>query len=337
MSSSLNKIVAGLGLFAITSGILIGATSLKATAAGITPTVTPSSQTVSTSSNVTLSFTPVTPITTGSTIIVGIPSGYTGGAALTTSDISVTGTNITSTVSSGFSATGFTSTLTTSANVTTAVTIVIGGTNKLSSPAAAGNYAFTVTTSVGDSGANFQYVGQANVVLVRAVVPVSLSFAIRNSADTANTNTCDMGTLSVASIGSCSYRLKVGSNAASYAISVSTSGNFTNGAYSFANAAAGATGTALSAGTERYGAIITGGSATNGSVALATAYSAGANSVSYVNGSAATLLTVTGQNNPGVSSDTTNTSLVTHNAATSSTTAAGLYTQTVTYTVLPTF
>ncbi|MEI6729550.1 MAG: hypothetical protein WCK98_07985 [bacterium] len=337
MSSTLSKVVAGLGLFTLTSAVLIGGTSLKANAAGITPTVTPSTQTVSTSSNVTLSFTPVTPITTGSTIIVGIPSGYTGGAALTTSDIAVTGTNITSTVSSGFSATGFTSTLTTSANVTSAVTIVIGGTNKLSSPVAAGNYAFTISTSVGDSGGNFQYVGQANVVLVKAVVPVSLSFAIRDNLDLAFTNSCNMGTLSVASIGSCTYRLKVGSNAASYAISVATSGNFTNGAYSFSNAAAGATGTALTAGTEKYGAIITPGSATNGTAALATAYSAGANTVSYINGSAATLLTVTGQNNPGVSSDVTNTTLVTHNAATSSTTAAGLYTQTVTYTVLPTF
>jgi hypothetical protein len=337
MSSTLSKIVAGLGLFTISSAILIGGSSLEANAAGVTPTITPGSQTVSTSANVTLSFTPVTPITSGSTITVGIPAGYTGGASLLDADIAVTGTNITSSVESGFSATGFTSTLTTSSSVTTAVTIVIGATNRLTTPVAAGNYPFTISTSVGDSGANFQYVGQANVVLVRAVVPVSLSFAIRNSGDTANTNTCDMGTLSVASVGSCSYRLKVGSNAASYAVSVATSGNFTNGAYTFANAAPGAAGTNIVAGTERYGAIITPGTATNGSVALAAPYSAGANRVSYVNPTAATLLTVTGQNNPGVSGDVTNTSLVTHNAATSSTTAAGLYTQTVTYTVLPTF
>jgi hypothetical protein len=131
--------------------------------------------------------------------------------------------------------------------------------------------------------------------------------------------------------------LKVGSNAASYAVSVSTSGNFTNGTYNFTNAAAGATGTAITAGTERYGAIITPGSATNGTVSLATAYSAGANNVNYANTVAGTLLTVTGKNNPTGSGDTTNTTLVNHNAAINSTTTAGQYTQTVTYTVLPTF
>jgi hypothetical protein len=337
MQFSLSKTIACVSLFSAASMLLISGSSLKADAAGITPTVAPSAQTVSTLANVTLTFTPVTPITNGSTIAVGIPSGYTGGAALTNADVTVTGTNIISTVESGFTATGFTSTLTASANVTAPVTIVIGGTNKLTSPVTAGNYAFTVYTSVGDLGANFQYVGQANVVLVKAVVPVSLSFVIRNATDTANTNTCDMGNLSVASIGNCNYRLKVGSNAASYAVSVSTSGNFTNGTYNFTNAAAGATGTAITAGTERYGAIITPGSATNGTVSLATAYSAGANNVNYANTVAGTLLTVTGKNNPTGSGDTTNTTLVNHNAAINSTTAVGQYTQTVTYTVLPTF
>lgn len=320
-------------LFSVLIAGLTQFKSIQTQAAGITPTVTPNTQTVSTNANVTLVFTPVTPITNGSTIIVSFPAGYTGGAALTNADVATTGTNITSTVESAFTATSFTSTLTTSANVTTAVTIVIGATNRLTSPVTAGNYPFSVTTSVGDSGANFQYVGQANVVQVRALVPVSLSFVIRNTADTANTNICDMGTLSVAAVGTCSYRLKVGANAASYAVSVATSGDFTNGSYNFLNAAP----TAITAGSERYGAVITAGAVTNGSVVLAGPYSAGASSVSYVNTVAATLLTVTGQNNPGTSGDTTNTSLVTHNAAIGSTTAAGLYTQTVTYTVLPTF
>jgi len=327
------KIFGIIFLFSLIISSIALQSSIKIEAAGITPTVTPSAQTVSANANITLVFTPVTPITNGSTINVSFPSGYTGGTALTNTDVTVTGTNITSTVEASFTATSFISTLTTSANVTTAVTIVIGGTNRLTTPAAAGNYPFSVATSVGDSGANFQYVGQANVVQVRALVPVSLSFVIRDSADAANTNTCDMGTLSLAAVGSCSYRLKIGSNAASYAVSVATSGNFTNGSYNFANAAP----TLITAGTETYGAVITPGAVTNGSVVLAGPYSAGANSVNYTNTIAATLLTITGQNNPGATGDTTNTSLVTHNAAISNTTASGLYTQTVTYTVLPTF
>ena len=307
-------------------------------AAGVTPTISPSTQNTSTNGNVTMTLVPVTAITTGSTLTVSIPTGYTGGASLVNGDISVTGTNITSVTSSGFSATGFTSTITASANVTTTVTIVIGGTNKLTSPVSAGNYAFGFSTSVGDSGANFQYVGQANVVQVRGFVPVSLSFVIRDSTDTANTNVCDLGTITTAAIATCAYRLKIGSNGTGYVISVNTSGNFTNGSASFANAAVGtggAGGTALAAGTEGYGTVVTAGTPSNGSAAIASAYNAGVtNRASYVNTSAATLLTITGQNNPTTAA---NSPLITHAAAVSSVTASGSYTQTVTYTLAPTF
>ena len=302
-------------------------------AAGLTTTLTPSAQSVSINGNVVLTFTPVTAVTNGSTITVAFPAGYTGGAALTNADVAVTGTNITSTVSSGFTATGFTSTLTTSANVTTPITITIGGTNKLTSPVTAGNYGFLVNTSVGDTGGVFQYVGQANVVQVRAFVPTTLSFAIRNTTDTANINTCDLGTLTTAAIGTCSYRLKVGTNASNgYTVSVATSGGLTNGTKTFSDAAAGA------AGTEKYGATITGGSTTSASaVTVATAYNAGAtNGVLYTNVAPALLLTAAGSNNPATT-DVTNTALVTHKAAIAADTAAGLYTQTVTYTVTPSF
>ena len=304
-------------------------------AAGVTLTVTPSTQNTATNGNVSITFTPVTAVTNGSTITFSIPSGYTGGASLLDADVTVTGTNITSTVESAFTATSFSSTITASANVTTPITIVIGGTNKLTSPVAAGNNPFALTTSVGDTGANFQYVGQANVVQVRGYVAPSLSFVIRDSADTTNTNICDLGTITTSSVATCSYRLKVGANGTGYVISVNTSGNFTNGTTSFANAAAGTAGTAFVAGTENYGTVITPSTPSNGTSTLAAAYNAGAtNRVAYNNTSAATLLTIVGQNNP---TTTAHSSLVTHAAAASSVTAAGAYTQTVTYTVAPTF
>ncbi len=40
-----------------------------------------------------------------------------------------------------------------------------------------------------------------------------LSFAIRNSAETVDTNVCDLGVLTTASVSSCAYRLKIGSTA----------------------------------------------------------------------------------------------------------------------------
>ncbi len=41
-----------------------------------------------------------------------------------------------------------------------------------------------------------------------------LSFAIRNTAETADTNACALGTLSIASVSTCSYRIKVGTSTA---------------------------------------------------------------------------------------------------------------------------
>jgi hypothetical protein len=231
------------------------------------------------------------------------------------------------------------------ANVTTAVpvgstSITISG---LTSSAVSGNNLFTVYTSAGDYGATFQYVGNANQVTVRAIVPVALSFAIRNAADTANTNSCDMGNLSVSTVGSCSYRLKVATNAEyGYTISTVTSGNLTNGTTSFPNAAAGTAGTGgttQAAGTELYGAKINKGSVTTagGTTTLASVYDAGTSSdVLYNNTATADLVTADKPNNPSAT-DTTNTTLVTHEASIAASTAAGIYTQRVIYTVTPSF
>jgi hypothetical protein len=181
-------------------------------------------------------------------------------------------------------------------------------------------------------------------VTVRARVPLQLAFVIRNTGDTANTNICDMGDLTTSAIGNCEYRLKVTTNAKTgYTINVATSGNFTNGTDTFANAAAGAGGTGGTLqviGTERYGVKVTKGAITGagGTTTLAAVYDAGAtNNVSYVNTSSVTLITANKPNNPLASADTTNTTLVRHEGEISTNTPAGLYTQTVTYTIAPSF
>lgn len=80
-------------------------------------------------------------------------SGYTG--TLSTDNITINGT-APSAVVNATSGSETSSTLTVnSATVSgSAVTIFLGG---LTSPVSVGNYAFSITTSAGDYGANFQY------------------------------------------------------------------------------------------------------------------------------------------------------------------------------------
>jgi hypothetical protein len=319
-------------------GMVFGlfATTLPAHAAGVAVTVAPSSIAVSTAGSVTLTFTTTTVVPIGGTVQVLRPTaGYTGTAALTVSTGAV-GATVNTTSGAESIATG----TVTTAIPAGALTVTIAG---LTTSATAGNNAWKMYTSAGDYGANFQYVGAANVVAVRARVPLQLAFTIRNAADTADTNICDMGDLTTVAVGFCEYRLKVATNAKTgYTVNVTTSGNFTNGTDNFANAAVGtggAGGTAQAAGTELYGTKVTKGSITGaaGTTTLATVYDAGAtNNVSYVNTTSATLITANKPNSP-TTTDLTNTSLVRHEAAISANTAAGLYTQTVTYTIAPSF
>lgn len=302
-------------------------------AAGQTVTITPATATISTAVSTSLAFTTSASIPVGGTISTAYTTAnYTGTATMTVTG--ATGTT-SSTVSGAKTITTFT--VTGSAIAAGARTVTIAG---LTTSATPSNSAWEVYTSTGDYGANFQYIGQANVVNVRARVPLILSFAIRNAADTADTNLCDMGDLTIAAIGNCEYRLKVATNAKSgYTINVQTSGDFTNGTDVFANALAGTTGTAMAAGTETYGALITKGSVTGagGTTTLASAYNAGlTNYVNYANVATAALMTSNKPNSPA-STDLVNTTLVRHQAAINANTPAGLYTQTVTYTIAPSF
>jgi hypothetical protein len=313
--------------------ILIGNIPV-AEAAGVTPTITPDTSDVATAASVDIAFTTSADLNIGDTIQLYYPNTYTG--TLSTANTTVN-TVAPSAVTNTTVGSEIQSTITLANAITTGNTVTIS-TSALTTPVAAGNYAFKVITPA-DFGGNFQYVGEDNVVEVRAFVPLSLSFAIRDTADTADTNICDMGTVTSAAVGECSYRLKVGTNAENgYIVSVNTTGDFTNGSHNATNATAGATGTDIVAGTETYGAILDEGAVTSGSgITVATAYDAGANEVEYVNTTAANLLTAAGPNNPAVSADTTNTSLITHRFGVSDVTPAGLYLQEVTYTVSPSF
>ena len=312
-------LVAGLGLVSIASIV-------PTQAAGVAIAISPSTSIVSTASTVNLVFTSSVAHPAGSKINVIFPNAYTG--TTTTANTTLNGAAPTSVVST---ASGTTNSMATITNATaipagTAITIAFSG---LTTPSVIGNYSFVMYTSRGDYSATLQYVGEANVVNVTAFVPLNLSFVIRDNADTVNTNTCDMGILVTTAIGNCDYRLKVGTNATNgYVVSVQTSGEFTNGTYNFVNAATGAAGTAIAAGTETYGVNATAGAITSGvsGITLATPYgTAAGNAIRYNNTTAAVLATATGPNAPATTGDTTNTILVNHKAAINANTRAGVY------------
>jgi len=192
-------------------------------------------------------------IPVGGTIQVTRPTAaYTGTASLAVSAGAIGATTNT------ISGTESVSTATVSTAIPVgALSITVTG---LTTSATASNNSFKVYTSAGDYGANFQYVGSANVVAVKARVPLILSFVIRDTTDTINTNNCDMGDLTTAAVGFCEYRLKVTTNARlGYTINSTTSGNFTNGTDNLNNAAVGTGGTGGTGGTPGTAGVAPGG------------------------------------------------------------------------------
>ncbi len=127
---------------------------------------------------VTITFTPNTAITNNTTVEVIYDPAFTG--VLTDSDITVSGTNIISTVESGFVNGKFTSTLTVGGVVTTPITINIDNNPGLTNPSEVGNYAFSLVTDIGGTGTNqdlgatlLNFTG-SNQVTVTAMVPACL-------------------------------------------------------------------------------------------------------------------------------------------------------------------
>lgn len=235
----------------------------------------------------------------------------------------------------------------------TAKTLAIAA-SQVESSATAANYAINITTS-SEAAAFLYYVGDENDVQIQATVDSILTFVIRNAADSGDQanvngaaigpNLCNLGNLSTASVQTCDYRLKITTNAASgYSVTIQTDGSLRKGTDFIPNQAEGTT---VTGGTAGYAIALAGGSYdpdgagstftptacteagdfNDDDTPTATALAAGINT---------TLYTCNGPNAP-VSTDTTNTALVTHRAEADSSSSAGSYTQLVTYTVSATF
>lgn len=308
----------------------------RALAAGVNVTISPSEVATADNTNKIVSFTPATAMTNGSTITVTYDTAYND-SALTNGDISITKTGDAN-FTSGAPVVNTTNntitiTLTTSGTLdtTNGFAITIGNTNKLVAPGTAGNYTFSVTTSAGDYGAVLQYVGDDNDVTVTATVTPVLTFAIRTSDDTGDTNVCNLGTLTLTAVNTCAYRLKIGTNSASgYTVQITSDAGLDSGANDINAVAENAT---VTAGNEQYGIALNAGSTTGGTITESGDFNDDDTPIPTVS---TNLYTSNGTNQPA-STDTTNTALVTHRVAINAGTSTGNYQQIVTYYVSASF
>lgn len=238
---------------------------------------------------------------------------------------------------------------------TGAATITIAVSN-VSTDSAAGNLSVGITTGSGDFGSFLYYIGDANDVSVTAIVPPTLSFVLRNSADTADltpgttagVRVCSLGILQLATtpdpgtgVNGCMYRLRIATNATSgYAVSYlsdsadTQAGGFERLAKDTDTNIPNVSNDPLTA-TNGYGARLTQVSAghTRGATFTGTA----ANYFPITASTATAMYNSSGPLAPGNPPDTTNTSLVEHGARISASQEVGNYAHVVTYTVTATF
>ena len=303
----------------------------SATSAAITPTIT---------------FTRANTVAPADTVTI-VLNGTATSASIAQADVTVSGTCSGTVAMTTVTHPASNPTLSIS-NITCtagAGTVIIAA-SRLTASASGGNYSIIITTPI-DYGAFLYYVGNTNQVKVTATVTPTLSFTIRNTADTAEQatvgglKTCVLGVLTTAAVGTCSYRLKVSTNAASgYTVSYKSDARLTNGTYQFTDAAIGGTGTTIVAATEGYGVILTAGASSSGATITRDNTNFGSTvGTSYRITQASGPYAVYASNgtNAPASTDTANTALINHQVAISAATPTGNYTHTITYTVSATF
>ncbi|MBD3363123.1 hypothetical protein GF362_05365 [Candidatus Dojkabacteria bacterium] len=245
-------------------------------------------ESVSSTDNIVITFTPNTAISSGSILEIAYeedsagPDGFDGGAQLTNGDVVVTGTNITSSTESDFADGYFKSTIQASANVTTTVTITIDGANELTNPTASGNFNFSVSVDIGgagstyDYGAGLAYVGDDNDVEITAIVPPVIDMELYQTgtdSELVDPNTCSLGTLSLNHVKDCDYDLGYATNnTAGLTVQVERDGLLDDG---LGNDINNVTDGAVTAGIEEYGFQITDPGAGNCYTTLTSSYDDG--------------------------------------------------------------
>jgi hypothetical protein len=166
----------------------------------------------------------------------------------------------------------------------------------------------------------------------------ALSFAIRNTSDTSDTNACNLGVLDTTTVDTCGYRLKPSTNSSSgYTVQIDSDGDLRkSGSGDVADDLdidLIVENNTVSAGTEGYGIALNGGSATGGNITESGDFNDDDTPIPFTN---TDIYTSDGPNAPSAT-DTTNTALVTHRASVDSDTETGNYSHTVTYYVSASF
>ncbi|MFH0952465.1 MAG: hypothetical protein V1838_04795 [Patescibacteria group bacterium] len=220
-------------------------------------------------------------------------------------------------------------TATTVGAAATTVTCTIGDdATDPSNPISADGYSVGVVTT-DDAGAGIAYVGNANDVAVNAEVLPNLSLTIDNAdasvcTTTSGVTSCDMGTVTTAAVNTGNYDVNVGTNATTSAsMKVNDDQDLTSGANTIADVIENST---VTAGVEGYGLQIV----ENGSEW--TEVDPFDDDDTPITTSPVTVATSTGPAD-AAGDDVT----VTHRVAVASTTEAGNYSHTVTWTATADF
>ena len=206
------------------------------------------------------------------------------------------------------------------------------------------NYSIAIrSSSPVDVGAALFYAYGGNQVTVTANVPATLSFVIKDSTDTNPTNSCALGTLSIAASSTCSYRLRIATNAANgFTATIAANHELATGSATITQVNDNA---ASAPGTEQYGIEVYGataggrvgdqytGAVTEENVANYTFQT----DTSPVPTSTQNFISYNNAFDAGSAPNLTNTTLVKHFANISGGTPAGSYSQVVTYTVTGSF
>ena len=209
----------------------------------------------------------------------------------------------------------------------------------LQMPAEADEDTFFISVLGYTYGGGLIYVNDSNDVTVTATVIPQLEFDILTSDASTDTNACDLGQLTSSATSTCSYRLRVLSNASDgYTVQVKANGPLTSGSHDINYVSDDLVdGDNGGSATEEYGVSIAPGSSSVPTTTLTLQGNFVSGNHNDLGTTAENLVIANGPNFPSSSGDTTNTAEITHHAQVSSDTPTGAYTQTATYYVTASF
>jgi hypothetical protein len=258
----------------------------------------------------------------GDTVSIGVPSDFTSLALCSPSTTDADGD---STADGALTLSGNTFTYTFTAATTTATTTGVEFCFSGTTPSANGNYSISISDdNDSDYSAALIYVGvpaasaDTNDVEVTAVVPFSMTLVIKHPTNTTNVNSCNLGTLNISAVNTCSYRIAAGTNLpAGMRVRAVAPTQLTDGVNNILNVSDGT----VTAGSNEHGVTLTAGTGWT----LTPPFDSGDDPIT------ATETQLFNRTTTVDSSNTATWTTVTHRASIDSSTGAGIYSQIVTY------